>query len=65
MKGRRSTRTKEQRIEQLKHDMNRSGFTGEEIVQIIVDWHGIREAVVYRGVDRQVFTNSLKTGDSK
>ena len=63
--GRRSTRTREQRIEQLKRDVNRSGLTGEEIFQILVDWYGYREAVLYNGMVRQTITNSMTQRDYK
>jgi hypothetical protein len=64
--GRRSTRTREQRIEQLKKDVIRSGFTGQEILQILVDWHGYREVIVRLQAEiAVVISNSTRQGDSK
>lgn len=40
MKGRRSTKTREERIEDLKSACNRSGLTGFEIVEVLVTWYG-------------------------
>jgi len=38
MRGRRSTKTREERILDLQVAINRSSFTGLEVLQILVDW---------------------------
>jgi len=64
-KGRRPLpRTKEQRIDQLQKDINKSGFSGQEVMQILCDWYGYREMVLYSGTVRETITNSLRMGDS-
>ena len=66
MSGRRPlVRTKEDRISRLQKDINRSGFTVPEVFQIMVEWYGYREAVLYRGLDREVISNSFYQGDGK
>jgi hypothetical protein len=38
MRGRRSTKNRDERIAALQVAINRSGFTGLEVLQILVDW---------------------------
>jgi hypothetical protein len=44
--GRRTTKTKRQRIQDFQIACNRSGFTGLELLQIMVDWQGWRSIVI-------------------
>lgn len=38
MRGRRSHKTRDERITDLQQAINRSSFTGLEVLQILVDW---------------------------
>lgn len=65
MKGRRITKDAQQRTEDLRAYFQRSGFTGMELLQIMVDWYGWREVTVYLATARHTITNSMQAGDSQ
>ncbi len=64
MKGRRPLpRTKEERITELQKAIGKSGFTGQEVMQILCDWYGYREMVLYSGTIRETISNSTLQGN--
>lgn len=46
MAGRPITKSKQRRIEDFKKACQRSGFTGLELMQVMVDWYGWRSATL-------------------
>ncbi len=64
MTGRRITKSKAKREEDLKTAIVRSGFTGFELLQLLCDWYGYREIRAESGIDTVTASNSLKTGDA-
>ncbi len=55
-RGRRISRTKEQRVEDLQKAINRTGFSGLEVVQMLVDWYSSWQAVEIRFKSSTTFT---------
>lgn len=44
--GRRITKPHDVRVEDFKKACNRSGFTGQEILQILVDWYNWKNVII-------------------
>ncbi len=64
MSGRRITKNKKEREENLRVAISRSGFTELELLQFLCDWYGYREIRAESGMVTVTASNSLKSGDA-